>query len=871
MKGLKYAKHNSEGLWLLGLVVGLGLFLACGVGNLEKINYLAEGSSAKVHLHHDYESQTGFARDLRVRILPHAFDALQYIQHAQEAVQKRVLRLRDTEVDNAPHGREMHWSQALIWLLIGLGWIHAFIFNCPHAAGIEAAASYALPVLFVPLMVVIGILVRKKFGEKATGILLFGLFACLPISEAMTFGQFDHHGPACIAVVLMVLALVLAWGRGRAETLSTTEANFWATCAGLAGSVGMWLSASTTIPCIFALGLSLLLSSLMAQKDRSPLIRRWGISGAVASLFFYLLEYFPFRMGIRLEINHPFYALSWVSGAELFARLGSVRLKWKSRNKAAEVILLFVLVFLASFPVLAIVIWGNSIFVPMDKFVRDVHKLHIMEFESIPNLFLKKDASQMLPVLFTPLLGILSLGIASIVRKSATTFLLSGLPLLTMSALGIWQIRWLIPSNGLGVLALAVSFWALVPSSSEGDKEPSFRLLGKKNIFAAALPTITVGGMFFFCLIQVVQEAQKRARPEVLLDVFDSYALSGRDIGHLISERMPPRQRPVILSSPTMTLLCAYFSGGKSIGTFYWENAEGLKATDTLFLAPDEEKFREAIIARGVTHIVLPLGELDELLSDGLGGRARFGMGPLPGWFLQKALATKNLPDWLSPVYYERPQGVEINWAALLEVRIGQTKAEALIARGDHDLSSGDRVKARERYMLATKIEPSLSKAWLRLAELAENNTDREAILQNAIGVCDVSELIKSTICLLRERSDYSSDFLETLLPRLLALNPTDPDLNAERAIQLLVKDGGDDPQVASRLSQAKELISALPIMSGWSGVRQLVAEGLLEIRAGQKDAAQKVLQRAFSKAREEDLPMAARGEIVKYMAEARK
>jgi hypothetical protein len=35
---------------------------------------------------------------------------------------------------------------------------------------------------------------------------------------------------------------------------------------------------------------------------------------AAGSLFFYLLEYFPNHLDMRLEVNHPMYGLAWFAG-----------------------------------------------------------------------------------------------------------------------------------------------------------------------------------------------------------------------------------------------------------------------------------------------------------------------------------------------------------------------------------------------------------------------------------------------------------------------------------------------------------------------------------------------------------------------------
>ena len=51
--------------------------------------------------------------------------------------------------------------------------------------------------------------------------------------------------------------------------------------------------------------------------------RLWGRVGAALSLVFYLIEYTPSHLAMRLEVNHPFYALAWWGGAEIVGAAGA--------------------------------------------------------------------------------------------------------------------------------------------------------------------------------------------------------------------------------------------------------------------------------------------------------------------------------------------------------------------------------------------------------------------------------------------------------------------------------------------------------------------------------------------------------------------
>ena len=47
-------------------------------------------------------------------------DAYAWMAHTRDLMASGGWRIRHTFMDNAPHGREMHWSHPLIWTMRGL-------------------------------------------------------------------------------------------------------------------------------------------------------------------------------------------------------------------------------------------------------------------------------------------------------------------------------------------------------------------------------------------------------------------------------------------------------------------------------------------------------------------------------------------------------------------------------------------------------------------------------------------------------------------------------------------------------------------------------------------------------------------------------
>ena len=122
---------------------------------------------------------------------------------------------------------------------------------------------------------------------------------------------------------------------------SPRQARLWFIASGIAGGVGLWVSTASEAPVLAEVGMGALLATGLlargANKESSiqadpSLWRIWGWSGAATSIFFYLLEYFPSHMGMRLEVNHPLYAFAWAGGGEILFRL----CRWWGGAKLAE-------------------------------------------------------------------------------------------------------------------------------------------------------------------------------------------------------------------------------------------------------------------------------------------------------------------------------------------------------------------------------------------------------------------------------------------------------------------------------------------------------------------------------------------------------
>jgi hypothetical protein len=108
--------------------------------------------------------------------------------------------------------------------------------------------------------------------------------------------------------------------------------------------------------------------------------RLWGRVGAALSLCFYLLEYAPGHVGMRLEVNHPLHALAWLCGGEVIA---DVIERWHhpaEKNWRGLARLALAVAGVLAVPV-AIRIGGPMVFAMSDPFMSGLHE-RIGEFQS---------------------------------------------------------------------------------------------------------------------------------------------------------------------------------------------------------------------------------------------------------------------------------------------------------------------------------------------------------------------------------------------------------------------------------------------------------------------------------------------------------
>jgi hypothetical protein len=439
--------------------------------------------------------------------------------------------------------------------------------------------------------------------------------------------------------------------------------------SGLAGGVGLWISASTEIPVLVGIGVGAAVANLAFAGRASPtdvgriepaLWRTWGTAGALASSALFLLEYAPSNVALRLEVNHPLHALAWFAGGDLLARLATRTDRFAMALDAAAIGLV---------PLLAITspaAWA----IRSGTLVAAIHDVSIIEFRSVFARWHdwtwteRAVGLSLLPaVLVVPSAWVAAAH--TVPRPLRALVVVSLVPASIVTALGVWQTRWLGNACGLWLVMLVALLTALrlglpIPAASRAR-----RALVAAVIVLAVLP-FPVYAAGVWSRIGLLQPA----RPT------DVKQLVTRDVAHMLRARLGAARGRVV-STPTTSTWLAYFGDVRSLGTLYWDNASGLVATAEILGAPPPyDVARAAVHTLGVTHVALFSWE-DPLLYERAQTLGGVRTARRADETLVRALLAGRAPPWLRRIPYALPAlpTLENAWVAVFEVLPQDTRA----------------------------------------------------------------------------------------------------------------------------------------------------------------------------------------------------
>jgi hypothetical protein len=323
-------------------------------------------------------------------------DAQTWVQLAVGLSEHRGWRVRATDIDNAPRGREVHWSSAFVHLVAVAGYFRRAFTDEPVGTAIERALAWFNLPLFLGIVILFSSLVARTAGGAAGVLIGFGMLGHSSFYAGFAPNYVDHHGILSAASFGTVLGAVLMGGGWFAPddrsakigvAFSSYRASRRAAClSAICGAIGMWISAPSVIPTIAFVGIAGAIAAFIPSKRNGEegtafagdLWRLWGRVGGSVALVAYLVEYAPSHLGMRLEVNHPLYAVAWVAGAELVAVVGDWRINGIRLPRLRTGLALLGLL-AAPF---AILIGGPAVFALRDPRLLALHT-HIAEFVSL--------------------------------------------------------------------------------------------------------------------------------------------------------------------------------------------------------------------------------------------------------------------------------------------------------------------------------------------------------------------------------------------------------------------------------------------------------------------------------------------------------
>jgi hypothetical protein len=726
-------RSNKSSSWLgraLGACLVLSLLLIFFDG-CSRADYIHKISSLSLSDVSPGQAQALSGGRLEPLVLPpYAMDARWWVMHAKQMLREGTWRVRHTATDNAPDGREVHWSSSLSWALCGMAGIWAAISGQPVEQCVAPAAIFGGPIMLLPMGLLLFFLSRRAFGGLPALFFLSALLVSYPFIRCFLAGDTDHHGLVAGLVTASLLSLIAGFGpgtepgsgraRAKGRSAGNAASQSWAVTSGLLGGAALWISAATALPVLAATIGGALLAMFISRHNQQPFVSprywlSWGISGCLACWAFFALEYFPNGMGWRrLEVNHPLYGLSWLSGTAILAvvsRLLHDRATWKSAPR--YVFALLGAAALAMLPLLLIWLGGSRFFLVSDPFLMALHKQYITEFRSLADVIAATHGSwdwfRSYPLILACGATALYMQMRGMISPAGRVRLATLLPpVILMQSLTFWQVRW-------GSVAWALwALWSLVlVTDLTRAKDPrSGRWLWFMTGFLWLSLLLSLG---HWTVVRAREEATCLDHP---LKAEVASALIHRDVAFRIATSSPERI-PVVLAGPTASTEISYHAGCRTLGTLYWENTEGLKKAARIFAAANPAQARSLLAEAGVTHLVLPgWSDFSEAYASLLAqtGETRTTGAP----FFRDLLEKGEVPDWLRPLAYPIPTeaGLDAKSVRIFLLAPGQTPAEASYHRGLYYEESGLLDKAVEAYRQAAKWDPGDTRATEALARL---------------------------------------------------------------------------------------------------------------------------------------------------------
>ena len=722
-------RSNQWAFWLMAATLPLALLLIAA-DSIVRLETVAKVSA--VSLNEVPPGTLRVAPGAREEVLvppDGSMDARWWVIHTEQMLTRGGLRVRETMVDNAPNGRAVHWSSLLMWILAALAQIGSIFAGVPAVAFVAESAMIVGPLMFAVSLCGLGLMAWRGMDWKSAVFLAVAVLTNPAIYRTFQAGEADHHGIVLMFAAGSLLSLVCggagfvvgAKHRPSPGSPVTALKRRWFRLAGVLGAAALWVSAATALPVIAATGVGACLGAWRSRKMIATeaylpdLWETWGRWGCSASLFFYLLEYFPGVGELRLEVNHPLYAFAWLAGGFLVCRVTQFLSGGKLFDKGG-IWKIPIAMSVALTPALLILTNSQTMFWVRDPFLLALHKEYILEFQSMLAFIRSSPTPYAWMVHYAwpafAIGGTLILWVrGSLTEWGKRMVLLVAPATLVMQVLTLSQIRWVYAAMALWTI------WALVVFASPRGESP-------KPLFA----TWGAAAAAWFALVvslapQLAVSIQKHETclQEPIAEEFGNGLLL-RDVAHRLIQSSP-NTIPIVLAGPNSSTHLSYHGGIHTLGTLYWENMPGLKRAAEIFAASDEAEAFRLLSAARVSHIVIPswenFGAAYARLYSLVSGKPPAGE---EAPFFRALVEDSSCPQWIRPYCYPitSGSGTDSGSVRIFAFVPNQSRFEWLYFRGLYQLEAGHPAEAKFLADEALLIKPGDGRVMALLEAIAE-------------------------------------------------------------------------------------------------------------------------------------------------------
>ncbi|HEU5080059.1 MAG TPA: hypothetical protein VFT72_12670 [Opitutaceae bacterium] len=670
--------------WLVVLFCALALLCWENAQRAARATYVTDtDAEARVV---DPASASGYANGKRWFIAGERNNrSYQWISETEQMFARGEWRVRRVDNENAPIGRAVFSASPYRWWLGAIAKLEQARTGLPLPNCVERAAHIADPALHILILAAAAIFVWRHWGAAAaSGFSLLGA-TLFPLAAAYIPSAPDDHGLSWLCglwTLLPLLAAAYSPEQYTPEAARPRRTNLLVILSAIAAAFGLWVNAVQELAFLAGIFLGGIFCEFVGRRkpDATPFLpwRTWALVGALVSLVFYLLEYFPGYLELRPLTNHPLYALAWIGAGELLAQIQAARGDDKASGRLIRVArVAAAIAAVAALP--AVILWKEKsgvfqideysarlTFLPNGVVAKNL--FHWIARDGVTRSLLATVAPLVFVVWGT--FAFLSTSSDSLPRRRALA--LGAGPALLLLLYACFHLRqW---------CALDAVLLALVPALASAPKSAEKTLSAKWSRFA-------IPGIVSIFGLLVLFPKPFRAT-ETAFTVLEVQSLMERQAAHWIADHSETKH-PIVLLPPDRTTSWCFHGGLRGVGTANWENRDGVAATVRIAVATSAEEAQGLITQRGINFIALPSwdGDLDAF--------ARWARSNPEDAFIM-ALHHWSLPPWLQAVPYRLPEvpGFENESIVMLKVTDETNRVTALARLAEYFVESEKRNEA---------------------------------------------------------------------------------------------------------------------------------------------------------------------------------